>query len=403
MSSLKLLYVAPCYAPAWAFGGVVTAASNLCSELAKREVNVTVYCTNLDGKGSTLDVPVNEKVKRNGVDIFYHPCTAMCSRAFYSRSLSDRIARSVEEFDIVHVSALWQYHQVSVYLACRKHGIPYIFSPHSSLMRWAFEDLGNTFYKKMYWYCLARRTVANASRIRFLSQGEAITSQKWTPNESAVVIPNGIDVNKYMSTQSPSRGAEKIMKSKDVKVTTDDRDVLLHLGRVTPKKNIHLILDAFSESIKVRDKFTFICIGSKDDRTYFERIKKMAPYDFENVVFLSTVDHKKVYEWYNAADLLVLPSEIEGVSMTVIEALSSRLPVLVSNRVANYTEIEEYRAGIVVKPELRSLIDGLLEFSKLPSSRKESLKTNAARLAKSEYAIDNVANRMQEELRNIVG
>ena len=106
---MKVLQVVPSYEPAWAFGGTVTATSNLCRALAKKGIDVTVYTTNADGKGGYLDVPLNESVDLSGVKVWYFHCDLFPKKAFYSRGLVKKLDETIENFDLVDMSAMWQF------------------------------------------------------------------------------------------------------------------------------------------------------------------------------------------------------------------------------------------------------------------------------------------------------
>ncbi len=65
---MKVLAIFPGYEPAWAFGGVARSGGRLCRALASEGVDVTVYTTNLNGAGGTLDMAVRQPVDRGGGD-----------------------------------------------------------------------------------------------------------------------------------------------------------------------------------------------------------------------------------------------------------------------------------------------------------------------------------------------
>ena len=112
---MKILHVIPSYEPAWAFGGTVTATSQLCRALAGAGVDITVYTTDADGRGGHLAVPIAQPVDVGGVRVYYFHCNIGPGSAFHSSGLSKTLRATVKDFDLVHVSAIWQWLQVVPY------------------------------------------------------------------------------------------------------------------------------------------------------------------------------------------------------------------------------------------------------------------------------------------------
>ncbi len=110
---------------------------------------------------------------------------------------------------------------------------------------------------------------------------------------------------------------------------------------------------------------------------------------------------EEVVKWYSIADLLTLPSKVEGLSMTSIEAMACSLPVLASNRVANFHEIEQDQAGLIVEPNTSSIVSALnsiLEERQLLNRLAE----NTVRSAINRYDIDQVASLMLTAYEDIL-
>ena len=334
---MKLLHVIPAYEPAWAFGGTVVFTSLLCRELASLGVDVTVYTTNSDGKGGELDVSVNEYVNLGGVKVIYFPCDFQKKRAFYSRLLSRRIMTSVAGFDIVHVTSVWQYHQVTVAKACKKYNIPYVVSPHGSFQKWPLSQ--RTKRKGIYWLLFGERTIRNATAMHFTVQEERIESLSFIPEVKSFIVPNGIKAPAGYSIPNDVRKQTGI---------PDNAFLLLYLGRINRKKGIDLVIRALGI---LKDKSIFLLVvGNVDDKRHFIYLKKLVSIlSLEsNVIFYGQVTKDNTESFYKASDLFVLTSHSENFAIAVAEAMSFGLPVLISRKVGIWREIEEDGAGIIV-------------------------------------------------------
>jgi len=383
---MKILHVIPSYEPAWAFGGTVTATSNLCRALARQGIDVTVYTTDADGKGGYLSVPLNKPIDLGGVKVWYFHCDLLPKKAFYSSGLTKKLRDTVKEFDLVHMSAIWQWIGINVNNICKKQSIPYIVTPHSSLMKFAFYSVGSQFKKKTYWRLFGQKTVNNANAIQFLCEGEREESEFFSDKTPSFIVPNGIYLDETRYDESKRMALRERLNIPEKSL------VLLFLGRIHPKKQIELIIKAMPYVLELRKDIFFIIAGPVEDYTYFENLKKISQASKvdQNIIWNGPVKNQEVYDYYSASDIMVLPSIVEGISMALTEALETSLPSFISNRVANYREVEEDKAGVVIEPYYESVKQGLIQLLKDNNLLKQ-LSQNARKSVEKRYDINNVA------------
>lgn len=136
-------------------------------------------------------------------------------------------------------------------------------------------------------------------------------------------IPNLVSKKSFypMSTE------EKMAARKSFSLPLDKK-IILCAGQLQRRKGV---LD-FVEMAKKMPEHQFVWAGdfsfgkiSKD----YELIKKVVENPPENVTFLGLIDHSKMNQLYNACDIMLLPSYEELFPMTVLEAMSCQIPVLV--------------------------------------------------------------------------
>ena len=94
---------------------------------------------------------------------------------------------------------------------------------------------------------------------------------------------------------------------------------LLYLGRITPEKGIHYLLEAY-QALQT-DKKLVIAGGASDSESYFDQLKTAAAGN-PNILFTGFVQGRTLEELYSNAYLYVLPSELEGMPLTLLEAMS---------------------------------------------------------------------------------
>ena len=105
------------------------------------------------------------------------------------------------------------------------------------------------------------------------------------------------------------------------------------MGRFVPEKNFHQLIKAFS-SLTNRDEYQLVLAGDADfDDEYSRELKKKA---HENEVILTGfIRGEKLHELLTHASAFVLPSSHEGLPISLLEAMSYHLPVIVSDIPAN--------------------------------------------------------------------
>lgn len=387
---MKTLFVFPAYEPAWAFGGTVSSNVSLCKALVKAGVDVVVYTTNADGKGGRLKVTLNKPIILDGVEVWYFNCDFGVKKAFYSRGLSNKLKETTKDFDLVHVSAMWQWMQVDVYNACKYFSKPYVVSSHGSFSPWSWNQ--NKIKKGAYWYLFEKKTIENAAALHFTAEDERIKSFANIPllkKNSNFVVPNGIEIN-------------DIKKNKDIRKILNipsNKIVLLFIGRIHKVKGIHFILQALK---KVNNEnFIFLIVGNKEDDAYANQLKKLSHEFYSNVIWHEQTPRDEVWDFYYAADLFVLPSYHENFSMVTVEAMSCGLPVMITRNVGIWREIQSDGAGIIVNQDADEIADAIKKLAD-DTELLNRMKQNARKSAEERYDINKAGAMMIKAYEDIL-
>ena len=129
-----------------------------------------------------------------------------------------------------------------------------------------------------------------------------------TYGRKTVFIPNGVNKPELRQAQEI---AEKFGLQKD--------SYLLFLGRLVPEKGIHYLIEAY-QSLKT-DKKLVIAGGISDTGEYGEELRKLASNN-PNILFTGFVQGRMLEELYSNAYLYILPSDLEGMPLSLLEAMS---------------------------------------------------------------------------------
>jgi len=182
-------------------------------------------------------------------------------------------------------------------------------------------------------------TVANSTGLRELAL-------ETDPDATIEIVPNGIDLDEFSPAIGPSAGPMR----------------LICVSRLIPRKAIDVLIKSF---VAVHARFPQSELTIVGDGTLDRHLRRLAQ-DLGlgcAVRFAGYQPHEAMAEFYRSADLFVLPSRFEGMSNALLEAMSSGLPVVVTDT-GGVTELVEDN-GIVVQrsdpDELASAILTLLD------------------------------------------
>lgn len=190
-------------------------------------------------------------------------------------------------------------------------------------------------------------------------------------------IPNGIERNTPVAADAITR-----------KYGLEKDGYILFLGRIVPEKGVHYLIEAFKRLDT--DKKLVIAGGSSDSAEYYESIKAAAASD-PRIVLTGFTQGEELAELYSNAYVYVLPSDLEGMPMSLLEAMSYGNCCLTSD-IPECAEVVGDHAVTFHKGDVDDLtvkLGGLLS----DSAQVMSLKTSAADYITDKYSWDDVVDR----------
>lgn len=190
-------------------------------------------------------------------------------------------------------------------------------------------------------------------------------------------VPNGIERGERVPAQEIT---ERFGLAKD--------GYILFLGRIVPEKGVHYLIDAFKRLDT--DKKLVIAGGSSDSNEYFERIKQQAAGE-PRIVFTGFVEGRTLQELYSNSYIYVLPSDLEGMPMSLLEAMSYGNCCLTSD-IPECTEVVEDKAATFEHGSVDSLRDSLQGLLEDPQA-VQRYKADATGFITSKYDWDAVTER----------
>ena len=347
---MKILHVVPSYLPAYRYGGPILSVHSMNKWLVRAGVEVTVYTTNVDGRG-TLNVPLVREVLMDGVKVWYFPVSF--PRAWtYSRELHRALNKNVGNFDVVHITSVFLAASTLGARAAMRRKKPYIISPRGSLMK---EPLArkSAWKKKIYLSLIERKNLAGAAAIHFTSDAEREEYvSAGFPLKQAVVIPNGLDAEAWpAAVRGEFRSRWNI---------APDRRIVLAMGRVGWKKGFDTLIPAFARVVQ-KEPRALLVISGADDEGYKKNVQLLiSNYQLQkNILFTGAfegVDAPALAD----ADVFTLPSYSENFGMAVVQAMYAGVPVVITKGVALSREVQRTGAGLVVEKNEAAVAQAIL-------------------------------------------
>lgn len=397
MFPIKILSVIPSYWPAFKYGGPIYSVHNLNKALVKKGIDVTVYTTNVGLEGK---VPLNKLVTIDGVKVVYFAFSKflefMGTTGWqFSIRMTVALKKNLKTFDIVHITGVWNYPILSAAYYCRKYKKPYIISPRGVLYS---KTLGKKYWKKkIYYKLISNRDLKYAAVIHCTAESEVESCISLLGSSNKMVsIPNGIVLSEFEINSS-----EKILEKKYPLLKNKKK--LLFLSRISWKKGMDLLIEAFSLLVRDKDDLYLIIAGSDDDDGYIDKVKTwILDYRLSSkVIFTGRLDGKDKVLALKEADVFVLPSYSENFGMAVAEAMICGTSVVISDKVGICKEVEENNAGIVVKTNAESIFKGVKDLLNNKDLRKR-IEENGKKMIKKYYDINKVADKMIEMYEEVL-
>ena len=354
-------------------GGIEIVVKELCTRMARDGCQVTCY--NRSGhhvSGAEYD----EKIEYEGIRQKSVLTIEKKGLAAVSSSAFAALYSALGKYDVIHIHAegpaffAWLPKMFGKRVVVTVHGIDW------QREKWK-SGFGSKFIRQG-----EKNAVKYADEIIVLSKGVQDYFKKVYGRETNF-IPNGVNRPKLRAAEHIS---EKFGLSKD--------SYILFLGRLVPEKGIRYLIEAFKQ-VKT-DKKLVIAGGSSDTDSFERELKDLAKND-ERIIFTGFVQGSLLDELYSNAYIYTLPSDLEGMPLSLLEAMSYGNCCLVSD-IPECTEVVEDKALIFKKSDVSDLWEKLQDACNHPENVME-LKKEAADFICKKYDWDDVVEKTRELYR----
>lgn len=169
-----------------------------------------------------------------------------------------------------------------------------------------------------------------AHRVMILNPGMADEAIEAGFEESRLFwMPNPVDAERY----KPCPVEERASLRARLGVPAQTR-VVVFTGRLAPEKELDSLIEAFSLACRTAPDALLVLVGDGPKRAELEALARRLGLD-GHVRFTGRLPESEAREWLQASDLFALVSSAEGFSCSLVEAMATALPCVVSNIPAN--------------------------------------------------------------------
>ncbi len=318
------------------------------------------------------------------IQLRVHPLSSGLTSYRYSKNLLPWLREHGGNYDRVIVHGIWQYLSFAAWRRYAGTEIPYYVFPHGMLDPWFKRTFPLKHLKKwLYWPWAEYRVLRDARAVIFTSEEERREARKsfWLYRARETISPLGVE-----APRSPIAAHENVFLAKFPELT--NTPFLLFLGRLHPKKGCDLLIDAFA---RIANTDLALVLAGPDQIGWEKELRARAASLGHRIIFPGMLEGEMKRDAFVAADAFILPSHQENFGMSVAEALSFGLPVLISNRVNIWREIDSDRAGYVENDDLVGTIRLIERWQETNEAERIAMRENARHCFQSRFEIDQAA------------
>ena len=301
-----------------------------------------VQCTVL-----TLDIELDKTRIQSALPANVMVLSSYWDRFYVPKRGWQTIKRLVASTDVIHLMGHWSVLNLLVYWAARRAKKPYVVCPAGALP--IFGRSANI--KRLFNFVAGRAIIRNASAWIAVTKGELSHFETYGIASSRVtIIPNGVNEEDFPA-------ADVVAFKRKHKIP--DAPIILFMGRLNPIKGPDLLLEAF---IKVRDSLSGAhLVFAGPDGGMLKVLKNTVRQSgiSEFVHFLGFMDGAERVAAYRMANLLVVPSRQEAMSIVAVEAGFCGTPVLLTDQ-CGFGEIKSIDTRLEVPATTEGIAQGLI-------------------------------------------
>ncbi|MGH9332526.1 MAG: glycosyltransferase, partial [Vicinamibacteria bacterium] len=372
---MRILHVSSYFAPAFTYGGPPKSIFGLCKALQEIGIEIEVFTTTANGSGELSAASVRSG-SYDGLPVRYFPL-AWPRRFFATSGLKEALEARVESYDLVHVHGLWNVPGWLAAAASRRKSVPYLISPRGMLDRGSLAH--HRIRKQVCFWLKEKQHLRGAALLHATSEAEKESILRFGLGPPVEFVPNGVS-----TPQEPIRGSFRPRWN-----LPESAPLVVYLGRIHRTKRIDLLLAAFERVRMTRANAVLVVAGREDGLSW----SSLRPEATGEVRWLGEVGEEDKWALLSEASVLVLCSDSESYGLSVAEALSGGVPVVVTQS-CPWREVGTRGCGMWVEHDAEAIAEGITTILGNPVEARR-MGARGRELANEKYGWPSIAKQMK--------
>ena len=301
-------------------------------------------------------------------------------------------------YDVVIIHGIWTFHSFGTWQAIHKH-LPYLVYPHGMLDPYFKRAFPLKHLKKhLFWHWSDYRVLRDATAVCFTCEEEKVLARhsfsRYICNEKVVGLGTAPPPDDVENQKTAFFQAFPHLK---------DTPYLLFMSRIHPKKGLDLLLKAVGELRRLKQwpQEYHLVIAGPDGVGWRAELEKLAEEEFSSrLTWTGMLSGDMKWGALRNAEAFILPSHQENFGIVVAEALACGLPVLISDKVNIWREIEAAKAGFVSPDTQQGTIDLIQKWLEAPTELKAKMSTNAKLCFAENFEIQRAAHSLLDLIQS---
>jgi glycosyltransferase involved in cell wall biosynthesis len=349
--------------------GVIEYLYQLSNQLSKEGLEVIFVQFDRDGSDYT-----EEKI--NGIQILHFPKYTLLGLhlPICFKNWADKLKLTDLQY-IFHLHSVFYVPNFALAKYFQKSKIPYIHTPHDSYSEESM--MSNRLIKKLYLTFFDRQVMDGAKAVHAITPLGALSISKHTSNTNIKLVTNFV-------SPYPSQYSQSLKRQ------------ICFIGRMDVyQKGIDLMLASFSELIKSFPDVKFVLLGIyfPHQLETFSQLLNKYNLTYDQVTLTGRVSEEEKYKILQESYAYFQLSRFEGFGLSVVEALSMKKPVIISDKIPIAETVHTFKAGYVVST-IPKAVSSLYHLFTLPAKEYSQMSENALLCYQQNFKPDAITQHM---------
>lgn len=339
----------------------------------------------------TLDAPESSCFQEFCVPV--HGVGPGYGRYGFTPNLARWVIENAHRFDVAVIHGLWNHASIGGWQGCRKAGLPFVIYTHGMMNQWSRKTYPlKHLFKQIFWI-VQGRVLRDAFEVLFTCAEEMKLAKgiyfgyTYSPR-----------VVSYAADEASSYSLGDDLAFRSLVPDLGERPYLLYLGRIHVKKGCDLLIEGFAKAVK-RPELNLVIAGpSEGDLIERLRAKASTLGIADRVHWPGLVKGSVKAGAFRGADSFVLTSHQENFGIAVVEALAYGCPVLISNQINIWREIEAGGGGLVRNDTVEGATLLIASWESMSPEARKKMRINARAVYENNFTVNAAVIALNEVL-----